>query len=145
MWMHGGITQIGWTTHFVVKPVIPKYVLTQKGSTLWMTPWQDISSSGWILGMSIMCLLCWVQCEAAANAFVAWRWTDEEPACNRGLWHSLYRTVGREQGPLQGGAWLLCTSFYFAYEGLSFWAYCIYLVKLYWKIIWQTLGGFPWS
>lgn len=110
--------------------------LDTKGSSLWMISarryiiqWVDFRNVYHVLTVlstvwsTSQCLCC--------MEVDRWRVDLQRRALTQLVQHS----VGTEQWPVQGGARSLCASFYFACEELSFWAFCIYSVKLYWKII----------
>lgn len=131
--MQRGTTQTGGTTHFAVKSYI-QICLDTKGSSLWMISvrryiiqWVDFRnvhhmltelSTVWSTSQRLCCL-----------EMDRWRTNLQLKA--------LMHPVGTEQGTVQGGARSLCASLYFAWEELTFWAYCIYSIMLYWKIIWH--------
>lgn len=141
--------QLNWLNYtFCCQTCDIQICLDTKGSSLWMIPmrwliiqWVDfrnvyhvltVLSTVWSTSQCLCCLeVDW------------WRANLQQGILTQLLQHS----VGTDRGLVRGGAWSLCASFYFVCEELTFWVYCIYSLKLYWKIIWHytLLSGFPWS
>lgn len=109
--------------------------LDTEGSCLWMISkrryiiqWVDfrnvyhVLSTVWSTSQRLFCL-----------EVDRWRASLQQ----RALTQLVQQSVGTEQGSVQGGALSLSASFSFACGELTFWAYCIYSVKLCWKIIWH--------
>lgn len=94
-----------------------------------------MSPSGWILGihvyhvLAVLCTLWSTSQRLCCLEVSRWRANLQQRALTQLVQHSL--------GTEQGGAYSLCTSSYFAREELTFWAYCIFSAKSYWKIIWH--------